>query len=120
MISATRQGGGLALGVVLSLALAAPAGASAEATVDATPGEAAAEQALEAAEQALSGDPGEEMTPDPSVALLELATSYSELEGSERRRARALLARPDDGLADWSGVLCANAILAASSRIDVP
>ena len=89
--------------MVLSLALAAPAGASAEAAADATPGQAAAEQALEAAEQALSTDPGEEMTPDASVALLELATSYSELEGSKRRRARALLARPDDGLADQFG-----------------
>jgi hypothetical protein len=54
--------------------------------------------ALDSAEQALNpGQPGPApATPDPSVALNQLAASMPALGGADRRRARALLARPTD------------------------
>jgi hypothetical protein len=84
--------------------LLAPAGAAA----DDPPGQLAPEATLEAAQQALepgaapdSIDPQQlaaasVATADPSLALRDLALAMPRLEGPDRRRAKALLARPTD------------------------
>jgi hypothetical protein len=59
--------------------------------------EAQAEQALDAAVAALAGEPA---AGDTSTALAELAVVLPSLEGAERRRGEALLARPTDGASD--------------------
>jgi hypothetical protein len=58
----------------------------------------AAEHALEEAEATLSGDGGH-----ASTALAELAVALPSLEGADRRRGEALLARPTDGPSDPYG-----------------
>jgi Family of unknown function (DUF6055) len=59
--------------------------------------EAQAEQALDAAAAALAGEPAASHV---STALADLAAALPSLEGAERRRGEALLARPTDGPAD--------------------
>lgn len=59
---------------------------------------AAAEDSLEQAEAALAGEGGH-----ASTALAELAVALPSLEGSDRRRGEALLARPTDGPNDPYG-----------------
>jgi hypothetical protein len=84
-----------------AVALAFPAAALA----DDAPGQVAPEAALEAAEAAI--DPGAPpadtgavpaapTSADVSLALRDLALALPRLEGAERRRAKAILARPTD------------------------
>lgn len=61
----------------------------------ATPTETQATAALDAAEQALDGAAGDAAA-EVSVAMNELAASLPALQGTERRHARGLLARPTD------------------------
>jgi hypothetical protein len=77
------------------------------------PSTAEANVALDHAEQTLGveagprepGAPNGAITsaPDATVALNGLAAALPELRGGERRRARGLLARPTDGVADQFG-----------------
>jgi hypothetical protein len=61
---------------------------------------AVAESALEGAAAALAGDAPQG---DATSALAELAQVYPALQGGQRRRATALLARPTDGARDRFG-----------------
>lgn len=89
----------LALGCV-----AAPAGALAEAPGAAEqPSAAQAATALAAAEQALEADSAGQPQRGATVALTALADALPALSGRERRRARALLARPTDRREDEFG-----------------
>ncbi|MFL5871507.1 MAG: MXAN_6640 family putative metalloprotease [Solirubrobacterales bacterium] len=95
---AATMAAGLVLAVFL---LAVPAAADA----DDAPAQVPPQAALAAAEQAL--DPGAApdqapaaeavATADPSLALRDLALALPRLEGADRRRAKAILARPTDG-----------------------
>ncbi len=93
----------IAAALVAAVALALPATASA----DAGPGQPPPAAALEAAEQALTPGitpadsvpgpaPATPASADPSLALRDLAHALPRLEGAERRRAKAILARPTD------------------------
>jgi hypothetical protein len=62
-----------------------------------------AHEALEAAVEALEADPGAEPERGASPALAALAEALPALSGSDRRRARALLARPTDQASDPFG-----------------
>lgn len=64
---------------------------------------AAARQALTAAAQALAPAPGAVPDREATHALAELARALPALSGEDRRRARALLARPTDGADDSVG-----------------
>ena len=103
----------LALGAITAGSLwlgAASAGAQGPV---ANPSTAQASVALDNAEQALGlegapvepdgsgGDPAP--VPDATLALNGLAAALPELRAGERRRARGLLARPTDGIADQFG-----------------
>ena len=80
--------------------LLAPAGAAA----GDPPGQVAPEATLEAAQRALEPGAAPDSTNpqqppaaiDPSLALRDLALAMPRLEGADRRRAKALLARPTD------------------------
>ncbi|HEY4593592.1 MAG TPA: hypothetical protein VIJ61_14350, partial [Thermoanaerobaculia bacterium] len=68
---------------------------------DATPiAPGVAESTLDQAAAALSGDAPQG---DATSALAELAQVYPALQGAQRRRATALLARPTDGARDRFG-----------------
>ena len=93
----------IAAALVAASRLALPATASA----DAGPGQPPPAAALEAAEQALTPGiapadsvpgpaPATPASADPSLALRDLAHALPRLEGAERRRAKAILARPTD------------------------
>ncbi len=79
--------------LVLAATLAAPQAAAAIEVVEATPAQASVQ--IDEAEQALAGTPGL----DPTSELIDVATILPSLDGAERRRAKALLARPpfDEG-----------------------
>ncbi len=89
--------------------IAAPVASALKVPADASTADALA--ALEAAEAALAPEPQALSTtplaaaepPDATVALNQLAASYSQLGDADRRRARGLLARPTDGIADQYG-----------------
>lgn len=59
--------------------------------------------ALEAAESVLEPAPSAEPDREATLALHELAAALPALEGTERRRARGILARPTDGQGDRFG-----------------
>jgi hypothetical protein len=89
---------------VLALALACLAPlATAFAAEPPTPSEESAVRALAAAAEALGPDPGRPPERGASVALAALADALPALSGQQRRRARALLARPTDGPDDQLG-----------------
>ena len=75
-------------------ALAGGASASAQ-QPPVTPTEAEAAEALDAAEQAMDGEIAA-AAPQATVVMNALAASLPALDGSDRRRARGLLARPTD------------------------
>ncbi len=82
-------------------ALSAPALAQQPAV---EPGPEAATAALETAEATLSGNlPATAPAADATVALNAVAAAAPQLEGAQRQRAEALLARPTDGPADRYG-----------------
>ena len=95
--------------MLLTALLSAPAVNAQQPSAE--PSKAEAIASLEAAEAALAPDPqvpsAEPLAvteqADPTVALNQLAASYTELERVDRRRARGLLARPTDGAADRYG-----------------
>jgi len=89
---------GLVLGGALA-ALALPASAWA----DAPPTAAEAEAALESAQDALATPGDEEPTRELTLAFAELSQALPALDGDDRREARRILARPDDGPMDRYG-----------------
>ncbi len=105
--STTRRAAATALATAaFAAALAAPAMADdesppAEPQVDVSQSEASA--ILDTAEATVvpeSAPPDAEPAVDATAALHDLAVTYPELAGAERRRAEGLLARPTDGSAD--------------------
>ena len=90
----------------IAAALAAPAAAddapvATDPQVEVSPSDASA--ILDTAEATVapeSAAAGAAAAFDATAALHDLATAYPELAGAERRRAKALLARPTDGSAD--------------------
>jgi hypothetical protein len=96
-----RRGRGALGAVAATVALLLPAASHAQQPLD-TPTESEAVEALAQAEAVLSGQVQQssaqtEPAADATVAMNQLAAALPELEGDERRRARALLARPTDG-----------------------
>jgi len=70
----------------------------------APPGEVrAAQAALDAAVDALAPAAGQAPGREATIALAELAASLPSLQGADRARGRALLARPTDGFGDPLG-----------------
>jgi Family of unknown function (DUF6055) len=92
------QGVILATGLV---ALALPAGAAASDLP--APAETDAQEALETAEDAIATPGDEEPTRELTAAFAELSQALPALRGEDRRIARRILARPDDGPADRYG-----------------
>ena len=82
----------------------APAAAGAGGAGPTPPGEGlAAEAALDAAVDALAPTSGQAPDREATIALAELAASLPALQGADRARAHALLARPTDGVGDPLG-----------------
>lgn len=85
-----------------ALALALPVPALAE-DAPAAPTALEAEVVLEAAEETLEAAPAAEPDREATLALNQLSDALPSLQGTERRQARGLLARPTDRAADRYG-----------------
>lgn len=92
----------IGVAITAALALAVPAPALGQ---DAAPAPTAVEAkgVLEAAEETLDAGPAAEPDREATLALNQLFDALPSLQGTERRQARGLLARPTEGAADRYG-----------------